>query len=211
MPPPIHDQDGKVVAAIELVEDITEKLVWERELRQSQKLEAIGQLSAGIAHEINTPIQYVGDNTRFLEEAFGDLIAAMAAYGRLLAAVKDRTVSDVMIKEMETTIEEADIPYLSEEIPNAIEQSLEGIHRVSKIVRSMRQFSHPGTDQKTAMDLNQALDSTITVSRNEWKYVAEMETDFAADLPAVPCLARRDEPGLFEPDHQCRPCHRRRY
>ncbi len=185
---PIHDHDGKVVAAIEMVEDITEKIVREQELRQSQKLEAIGQLSAGIAHEINTPIQYVGDNTRFLEDAFEDLNAALAAYGNLLAAAKSRSVSDDMIKEVEATIENADIAYLSTEIPSAIKQSLEGIHRVSKIVRAMRQFSHPGSEQKSTIDLNQALECTITVARNEWKYVADMKTDFATELPAIPCL-----------------------
>lgn len=185
---PIHDKDGKVVAAIELVEEITEKIAMERELRQAQKLESIGQLAAGIAHEINTPIQYVGDNTRFLKEAFGDLNAAMTAYGKLLAAVQKQAVSDDIIADVESTIEEADIPYLSEEIPSAIEQSQEGVQRVSKIVRAMREFSHPGTDRKVEVDLNQALESTITVASNEWKYVSEMETDFEANMPAVTCF-----------------------
>jgi PAS domain S-box-containing protein len=185
---PIHNKDGKVVAAIELVEDITERITLERELRQSQKLEAIGQLSAGIAHEINTPIQYVGDNTRFLEDAFGDLKAAIAAFGRLLDAVKSGAVPEKIVAEVQAALDEADLAYLANEIPNAIAQSLEGIQRVSRIIKAMRQFSHPGTDQKVESDLNQALESTITVSRNEWKYVADMETDFAADLPAVPCF-----------------------
>lgn len=185
---PIHDDDGKISAAIELVEDVTQKLTLERELRQSQKLEAIGQLAAGIAHEINTPIQYVGDNTRFLEDAFGDLNAAVAAYGRLFDAVKAGAVPDEIVAEVQAALDEADLAYLANEIPNAIAQSLEGIQRVSKIIKAMRQFSHPGTDRKMETDLNQALESTITVSRNEWKYVADMETDFAAELPAVPCF-----------------------
>jgi two-component system, NtrC family, sensor kinase len=185
---PIRDGEGKIAAAIELVEDVTEKLALEQELRQAQKLESIGQLAAGIAHEINTPIQYVGDNVRFLEDAFGDLNAAMAAHGRLCEAVKAGHVSAETIAEVETVLDEADLPYLTEEIPSAIAQSLEGIQRVSKIIKAMRQFSHPGSDRKVETDLNQALESTITISRNEWKYVADLETDFDVNLPAVPCF-----------------------
>ncbi len=185
---PIHDRNGGVTAAIELVEDVTDKLALERELRQAQKLEAIGQLAAGIAHEINTPIQYVGDNIRFLQEAFEDISAALKAYGQLQEAVERQSPSDEIIMDVKARVAEADLPYLAEEIPNAIEQSLEGVQRVSKIVRAMREFSHPGTEQKVEVDLNQALENTITVARNEWKYVAEMETDFEASMPAVPCF-----------------------
>jgi PAS domain S-box-containing protein len=185
---PIHDKNGKVIAAIELVEDITQKNALERELRQAQKLEAIGQLAAGIAHEINTPIQYVGDNTRFLEDAFEDIQPVMKAYHRLLAAIKTNSVTADMIENVERILAEADLPYLSEEVPGAIEQSLEGIQQVSKIIRAMRRFSHPGSDRKVEVDINQALESTVTVARNEWKYVAEIETDFADDLPAVHCF-----------------------
>jgi signal transduction histidine kinase len=130
----------------------------------------------------------VGDNTRFLEDSFRDLDAVMAAYARLLDAAKTNTVSPNVIAEVDAAIEKADIPYLAQEIPNAIQQSLEGVQRVSKIIRAMRQFSHPGSDRKEAVDLNQALESTITVARNEWKYVADLETDFDANLPAVTCL-----------------------
>jgi len=185
---PVHDKNGRVIGAIELVENIAEKSALERELRQAQKLEAIGQLAAGIAHEINTPIQYVGDNTRFLEDAFEDIHPVMKAYGGLLAAAKANSVTSDMIDNVEKILEEADLPYLSEEVPGAIEQSLEGIQQVSKIIRAMRRFSHPGSDRKSEVDINQALESTVTVARNEWKYVAEMEMDFADDLPAVHCF-----------------------
>jgi PAS domain S-box-containing protein len=185
---PIHDGEGRITAAIELVEDVTEKMAMERELNQAQKLEAIGQLAAGIAHEINTPIQYVGDNTRFLQEACDDLKTVLEGYAGLVAAVEATGDHAEARAHVAALTAEVDLDYLMEEIPSALEQTLEGVQRVSKIVRAMREFSHPGTDEKQAVDLNQALESTITVARNEWKYLAEMETDFAHDLPAVPCF-----------------------
>lgn len=185
---PIHDRHGKVIAAIELVEDVTEKLALEQELRHAQKLEAIGQLAAGIAHEINTPIQYVGDNTSFLKEAFEDLKGLLTEHVCLMASVKADGDHSEKIKQIEDMTAEADLEYLIEEVPHALDQTLEGVQRVSKIVQAMREFSHPGSEQKVEVDLNKALDSTITVARNEWKYVAALETDFATDLPAVACL-----------------------
>ncbi len=185
---PIHDTDGRVVAAIELVDNVTERFKLEKELRQAQKLESIGQLAAGIAHEINTPTQYVGDNTRFLKDAFGDLLEIVKDLEDLLAAVKKEAPDMDLIRQIERRLEDADLPYLEEEIPRAIEQSLEGIDRVTRIVRSMKEFSHPGGDEKMSVDINRALESTITVARNEWKYVADLETDFAEDLPLVPCF-----------------------
>lgn len=185
---PIHDANGKVTAAVLLVEDVTEKLELERELRQAQKLEAIGQLAAGIAHEINTPIQYVGDNTGFLKESFEDLATVFSAYNDLLQAGKDNSITDTMLSKVDECILKADLSYLTEEIPRAIEQSLEGVQRVTEIVRAMRDFSHPGSEEKILVDLNHAIRNTITVARNEWKYVAEMELDLEPELPEVLCL-----------------------
>jgi two-component system NtrC family sensor kinase len=150
--------------------------------------ESIGQLAAGIAHEINTPTQYVGDNTRFLKEAFEDTNRALKSYDQLFKAVKKNSVSDHLIQEVENVIQKTDLIYLMAEIPTAIEQTLEGLARVTKIVRSMKEFSHPGADEKTTVDINNALENTITVARNEWKYVADVKTDFEADLPLVACL-----------------------
>ena len=185
---PIYGKDGKVVAAIELVENITEKIVLERELRQAQKLESIGQLAAGIAHEINSPIQYIGDNTRFIQDAAADLMAVLETFEGLLSVVKAKAPPDEHIQKVEGQIKSVDLGYLRAEIPLAIEQTLEGVSRVSKIVTSMRHFSHPGTDKKSPVDLNKALETTITVARNEWKYVADLETDYDASLPLVFCL-----------------------
>jgi signal transduction histidine kinase len=160
----------------------------ELELMQAQKLESVGQLAAGMAHEINTPTQYVGDNTRFLKDGFGDLCTALDSLQKLLQAAKEGTVEQQIVAEVEATLKQADVEYLREEIPQAIDQSLDGIERVAKIVRAMKTFSHPGGQEKSLVNLTEAIETTITVARNEWKYVAEMVTEFEPELPQVSCL-----------------------
>jgi signal transduction histidine kinase len=131
----------------------------------------------------------VGDNVRFLQDAFTDLAGLLEGYQTLLDAAKTADLVPDTVTEIEALQEEADIEFLVEEIPAAISQSLEGIGRVTGIVRAMKEFSHPGVEHKTAIDVNQAIESTITVARNEWKYVADLVTDFDPNLPPVPCLA----------------------
>lgn len=172
----------------QLQAEITRRERMQHELARAQKLESIGHLAAGIAHEINTPAQYVGDNTRFLQEAFRDVNNLLGKLDRLLAAAREDNVTDELLAEVEAAAGKTDIGYLTEEVPKAIEQTLEGIERVASIVRAMKEFSHPGNGEKQAVDLNRAIRSTLTVSRNEWKYVAELVTDLAPDLPPVPCL-----------------------
>ncbi|MBI2472477.1 MAG: response regulator [Planctomycetes bacterium] len=185
---PIKVTGKKQMTLLIIGNDITKRKIMESQLIQAQKLESIGQLAAGIAHEINTPTQYVGDNTRFLNDAFRDLCKVIGKYRKMYTASKTGSVPEDIIKEVETTEKEADVEYLTEEIPRAIQQSLEGIERVAKIVRAMKEFSHPGTDEKTPIDINKAIESTLTVARNEWKYVSEMVTVFDASLPLIPCL-----------------------
>jgi two-component system NtrC family sensor kinase len=179
-------------ADLVFVRDITKRKAIETHLAQAQKLESIGQLAAGIAHEINNPTQYVGDNTRFLKDAFKDIGVLLSKYGQMVQALKSGSSVTSLVEEVDALAQEADVAYLVEEIPRAIEQTLDGVERVSKIVRAMKEFSHPGSEEKIGVDINKAIESTITVARNEWKYVAEMQTDFDASLPLVPCL-----PGEF--------------
>jgi len=185
---PIIGDNGDAVGVLLMGADITDRKHLESQLAQAQKLESIGQLAAGIAHEINTPTQYVGDNIRFLEDAFNELGEVLKSYQALLSAARKGQLTDEMIRQTEIAVVKADLPFLIEEIPEAIRQSLEGVERVSKIVRSMKEFSHPGMEEKTAIDINRALESTVTVARNEWKYVADLEMDLDPALPPVPCL-----------------------
>jgi two-component system NtrC family sensor kinase len=193
---PMFSAAGELQGYVGTVEDITarksiesERNAIEVQLRHAQKLEAIGQLAAGIAHEINTPTQYIGDNTRFIRDAFNDFSSLLTLHQKLLRACKQQSICPQLTAEVETAAKAADVEYLLTEIPKSVEQSLEGIERVASIVRAMKEFSHPGTGQKSAVDLNHAIESTITVARNEWKYIAEVVTQLDPSLPPVPCLA----------------------
>jgi Amt family ammonium transporter len=163
----------------------TEQKRVERELNLAQKLESVGRLAAGIAHEINTPVQYVSDNTRFLDGAFNDLFLLQKAQTKLLDVARGGSVDPALIAVVEEAMENAETDYLMDEIPKAISESLEGIARIAKIVSAMKQFSHPGSDTKKVIDINDSLESTLTVCSAEWKYVAAVEKDFDYKLPLV--------------------------
>jgi PAS domain S-box-containing protein len=184
--------DGVFAGFEGMFEDITERRLLREQLLQAQKLESVGQLAAGIAHEINTPTQYIGDNIRFLKKAFAKLTTALTIYDRLWKETCSGTLTPTSKEEMAAALKKIDTGFLVEEIPKSINDGLDGVTRVASLVSAMKEFSHPGTREKVALDLNHAIQSTITVARNEWKYVAEMETDFEPTLPHVSCL-----PGEF--------------
>jgi PAS domain S-box-containing protein len=188
---PFIGANSKKRSLLVLGEDVTERRALENQLAQGQKLESIGRLAAGIAHEINTPTQYVGDNTRFLQDAFSDLNPLLAKYAELLSAIKqEKTVTsdNDIVREAEAIAGQADIEYFIEEIPKAIGQTLDGVEHMAKIVRAMKDFSHPGVGKKTDVDINKVIESTITIARHEWKYVAGMIMELDPSLPTVSCM-----------------------
>ena len=160
----------------------------QRQLTQAQRLESVGQLAAGIAHEINTPTQFVSDNTRFLQNAFPKFQDLLTRYRRLLDACRRGPIPLTILDEVEAAAGQARLDYLMEQVPEAIADSLEGLERVTKIVHAMKDFAHPGQQSMSAADLNNAIQSTVTVTRNEWKYVADLKLELDPELPQVPCM-----------------------
>jgi two-component system sensor histidine kinase TtrS len=195
----VEQESGRAIF-VAIAHDINKRLAEEQEKEQlqarllhTQKLESVGQLAAGIAHEINTPVQYVGTNVEFLDDAFTDLAGLINRFLDLLDYLEQHDLAPDNTHQCRTMLDETDWPYLREEIPTAIAQSRDGIARVTSIVRAMKEFSHPGTREMAPADLNRLLETTITIARNEWKYAAEMETELDPDLRQVPCLC--DEMG----------------
>jgi two-component system NtrC family sensor kinase len=181
-----RDSAGAPLRVVGTLVDIHEARLMQMQAAHASKLESIGELAAGIAHEINTPTQYVGDNVRFLGDAFEGI---QACFSKLAASIA--LDGEAPCSSLKPHLEQADLVYLCEEIPKAIAQSLEGIQRIAKIVGAMKEFSHPG-QERTPTDINRAIANTITVATNEWKYIAKMQTDLDASLPAVPVV-----PGEF--------------
>jgi len=171
---------------VAIAQDMSERNRLEIDLRHAQKLEAVGRLAAGIAHEINTPIQFVGDNIQFLLGAYTDLNKVQEKYRRLRDAAAHDGAVRALAEEVAEAEKAVDVDYLMEEIPKAIGQSLDGVTRVATLVRAMKEFAHPDRKERAAADINAALLSTLTVARNELKYVADVETEFG-DLPLAVC------------------------
>jgi signal transduction histidine kinase len=154
--------------------DVTRQTILEAGLRQAQKLESVGRLAAGVAHELNTPIQFVGDSLTFTRDAVASLFTVIEALR-------------VSPETAERAIDEADLPFLKQELPTAIDRALEGAQRVAVIVRSMKAFSHPGKSGMGEYDLKHAVESTLAIARNEYKYVADVKLELEAVAPVWCC------------------------
>jgi len=171
--------------------DMTRQRQLELELQQAQKLESVGRLAAGVAHEINTPIQFIGDSVQFMAQAITDVVNVIAKQQAIVDALLAGTPVAGLAAAVEAAreaSEAADLGYLVDEIPKAAERALDGVEHVGTIVRSMKVFAHPDKDKMAPVDLNHAITSTLTIARNEYRYVASLDTELGA-LPPVTCYA----------------------
>jgi signal transduction histidine kinase len=164
--------------------DITRQVSLEVELRQAQKLESVGRLAAGVAHEINTPVQFISDSMSFAKEAVGDLIQLVEMQQAALVATGDSEA----IRRNAEQCERADLPYLREHLPAAVTRASEGAERVATIVRSMKMFAHPVRSARSLVDLRQSIESALAIAAGEYKYVADVACSLA-DTPPAMCFA----------------------
>jgi signal transduction histidine kinase len=183
---PFIEPNGSFSGYLLLMDDITEKRHLEKRHQQSMYLESIGQLSAGIAHEINTPMQYISDNLSFLKESFNDTTEALV---EIKLSLTNNTLD---IEKLNSILKKSDFEYLSTELPLAFTQTKEGVDRVCTIVKAMKDFSHPNSKNKVATNINHCVESAITISKHTWKYHAKMEVDLDLSINDVMC-----HPGPF--------------
>ncbi|MEO0972300.1 MAG: ATP-binding protein [Pseudomonadota bacterium] len=191
------DTFGKALELDQMVEDRTIELQrtllelqqTQAQLVHAQKLEAVGQLAAGVAHEINTPMQYIGDNTRFLEKTLGKLFDVLTPVEALAEAHRNGEDTSASVEALSTALKGAKLPFLRDRVPRALRHSIEGVETVSHIVAAMKRFSHPGSDDKEPTDLNHLIEVTKVVSRNEWKYVADVVLDLDPNVGHIPAFS----------------------
>jgi PAS domain S-box-containing protein len=169
-----------------VVEGIKERARVVIELQLAQKLESVGRLAAGIAHEINTPIQYVGDGVHFLRSAYQDYNQLLDGWRRAIDALPENAAHDALRLEVAELTAKYDLVFLRAEIPKALERTSDGLERVTNIVKAMKEFAHPDTHEESPADLNHAIETTLLVASNEYRYLAKIHTEFA-ELPAVVC------------------------
>lgn len=184
---PVRDAQGLITGTAGIARDVTERRALQAQNAQMQKMDAIGRLAAGVAHEINTPMQYVSDNIRFVADSFTGLCHLLGTLRRHVTALEKRPLADPRLQELDEILRQMDLEYLLKEIPPALEQSMEGVRRISKIIRAMRDFSHPGMEAKVPSDVNKIIDSALTIAGGELRNVAEVELHLGPALPPVSC------------------------
>lgn len=167
--------------------DVVDTSLSTADLMNTRKLESLGRIAAGVAHEINTPTQYVNDNVHFLEETFHLLLDALRAGTRVVERARLNLPVEGAIVALGEQTDKAVIDDLQREVPEALEQTLDGLGRITRIAGALKEFLHPGGSEKRAADLNRAVENAVAVCRNEWRYVADVKLDLDSELPAIPC------------------------
>ena len=162
-----------------------------RESATSERLAAVGQLAAGVAHEINTPVQFIGDNVTFLQRIFGLLATVATAAVGVLGALSEEQAASPEVLELGRALKKARLDYILPQAPRALSQAREGVQRIASIVGAMKEFAHPSADEKEPVDLAHLIAMTVEVARGEWKYVATVDTSFDPRLPPIPVLRDR--------------------
>jgi signal transduction histidine kinase len=180
-------QDELQLAYEKLKGEVKTRERLEAELSLAQRLEAIGQLAAGVAHEINTPLQYIGDSVHFLEQAF-ERVTAYAEGVSQLALSADGTTD--MGAALQNARKKARLPFLMEETPKAIAATRSGLESVAVIVRAMKAFSREDEGEMSPRDINQAVRDTLTVTLAQYKAIARVEMELG-ELPPVYCFIGR--------------------
>ncbi len=183
---PVRNDRNRITHYVALWRDVRQERALQQQLLQAQKLEAVGQLAAGVAHEINTPIQYIQNNLSFFKTSYQSLTILLDTIRNGLEQ-PELLHSRAWQRQVREQAESCDLEFLREEIPQGLDEALEGIDQVTRIVSAMKEFSHPGTAEKVPTDLNRLIESAVVVTRNEWKYVSELELQLAPDLPLLFC------------------------
>jgi PAS domain S-box-containing protein len=182
---PVH-VGGEIVSAVMVSQDVTEKKRAQAELLAGRHMALLGTLAAGVAHEINTPVQYVGDSIRFLRDASVDLFALLDQIQLLRRAALGGFPLDETVRAAARAEEEADLPFLRDNLPRAFDRCIEGLNHVTRIVRSLKDYAHPSDAEMTPADLNRVVESSLMLAKNEYKYVADLRLELG-ELPPVMC------------------------
>lgn len=158
-------------------------------LLQQEKLSSLGQLAGGIAHEINTPIQFINSNIQFMQDAFSDRDTLLQKYGGLECMLKTGGPIEPALQEIKTFARDIDLDYLNREIPAALSQVKDGMQQIASIVQALKEFSQPyASDQEKPVAINDVIENVLTVSHNQWAEVAEVTTCYEPSLPMVSCV-----------------------
>jgi PAS domain S-box-containing protein len=179
---------GEIVGAVLVSQDVTERKRTQAELLSSRHMALLGTLAAGIAHEINTPIQFVGDSIQFLSDATTALLGLIGTLQGLHNAAADGQPLAAMVDAARGAEEEVDLAYLRESLPPAFERCIGGLDQISRIVHSLKDFAHPSDTRKAPADLNRIVENAVTIARNEYKFVATVDLQLG-DLPPITCHA----------------------